>query len=130
VRETVDRIVNDDVHLTRLGVYYMALVNYASVYKRSPVGAWVPGGVSATQAEALQNIAWRSVSSYYSSAATRTMDQCQAVMRDQVCSAYNSYRNTIERIGSCMSYFTSQSQGNPFYYNASTDAGYWFPAPR
>ena len=51
VRNTVNRIVNDDVHLTRLGSYYMALVSYAAIYRRSPEGAWAPEDVTDEQAK-------------------------------------------------------------------------------
>jgi hypothetical protein len=39
---TVDRLFTDALHLSPLGDYYLSLVTYASLYRRSPVGAWVP----------------------------------------------------------------------------------------
>jgi hypothetical protein len=130
VRETMDRLFADDVHMTRLGAYYMALVSYASVYRRSPVGAWAPADVDAQQARSLQDIAWQSVANYYNSSSTPSMPQCQAVMREQYCSAFADYRGGAGMLGGCVGKFSAQSQDNPFYYNAGTDAGYWFPAPR
>jgi hypothetical protein len=131
VRQTMDRLFSDDVHLTPVGNYYMAMVTYASVYRRSPVGAWAPSGVTAEQAGALQKAAWQSVSNHYNGATTPSMPQCQALMREQYCSAFAGYTKggtgLLER---CISRFSEQSQNNPFYYSAAGDAAYWFPAPR
>ena len=57
VRATIDSLVADDVHLTRLGNYYMALVSFAYIFDRSPLGAWRPDGVSEQEAVALQGVA-------------------------------------------------------------------------
>ena len=57
IRATVDSLVADDVHLTRLGNYYMALVTFAYIFRRSPKGAWHPGEITAEQASALQYVA-------------------------------------------------------------------------
>jgi hypothetical protein len=125
--QTIDRLFTDSLHLSPLGEYYMALVSYASVYRRSPVGAWVPSGVTAEQANALQNLAWQSVSNYYNSASEPGMDQCQAVMRDQVCSAYATYSGNWGVAANCSDRFSQQAQTNPFYFDAASDYGYWFP---
>ena len=130
VRETMDRLFSDDVHMTRAGTYYMALVSYASVYRRSPVGAWAPAEVTAQQARALQDVAWQSVANHYNGASTPSMPQCQAVMREQYCSAFAGYKGGSGMLNGCLSRFSQQSQDNPFYYNAGSDAGYWFAAPR
>jgi hypothetical protein len=125
--QTIDRLFTDSLHLSPLGEYYMALVNYASVYRRSPVGAWWPYGVTAEQAYALQNQAWQSVSNYYNSESVPGMDQCQAAMRDQVCNAYANYSGNWGLAASCSDRFSQQAQTNPFYFNAASDYGYWFP---
>lgn len=57
VRATVDSLVADDVHLTRLGNYYMALVTFAYTSRQSPRGAWHPAEITAEQAQALQEVA-------------------------------------------------------------------------
>lgn len=129
VRETVDRIFSDDVHLTPLGIYYMALVNYASVYRRSPAGAWAPAGVSTTQAQSLQAVAWQAVSNHFNNAGAPDLAQCRAVMRDSVCGAYYNFVGRPDQIGACSGFFAATTQQNPFYFNASTDSSYWFPAP-
>jgi hypothetical protein len=125
--QTIDRLFTDNVHLSALGEYYMALVSYASVYRRSPVGAWVPSGVTAEQVSALQNLAWQSVSNHYNSASEPGMDQCQALMRDEVCNAYANYSGNTGVAGACIGRFTQQAQANPFYFDAAADSGYWFP---
>jgi hypothetical protein len=127
VRETVDRIFSDDVHLTSLGIYYMALVNYASVYRRSPVGAWAPAGVSATQAQSLQAVAWQAVANHFNTFVAPDLAQCRAMMVNTICSAYATMTN---RTSPCTGTFAATTQQqNPFYFNASTDSSYWFPAP-
>ena len=128
--QTIDRLFTDSLHLSPLGEYYLSLVTYASVYRRSPVGAWAPSNVTAEQASALQNLAWQSVSNYYNTASVPSMDQCQAVMREQYCSTFAAYKNQPGMLGTCLGRFSEQSQNNPFYYNADSDAGHWFPAPR
>jgi hypothetical protein len=129
VRETVDRIFSDDVHLTDMGVYYMALVNYASVYRRSPVGAWAPAGISATQAQSLQAVAWQAVADHFNNFRAPDLSQCRAAMRDTVCSAFYNFTNRPDQISSCAGYFSDTTQQNPFYFNAATDRSYWYPAP-
>jgi hypothetical protein len=121
---TVDRLFTDSLHLTPVGEYYLSLVSYASVYRRSPVGAAVPYGVTAEQASSLQNIAWQAVSNHYNNASVPSMDQCQAAMRDQVCSAYANYSGNPGLAGGCSARFSEQSQNNPFY--GGNDSGYWF----
>ena len=57
VRSTVDRLVADDVHLTRLGNYYIALVTFALTFRHSAQGAWRPAEITAEQANSLQVVA-------------------------------------------------------------------------
>jgi hypothetical protein len=130
VRQIMDQFFADDVHLTTRGMYYMALVSYASIYRRSPAGAWAPDELDAQQARALQNAAWQSVSKYYSNAGTPSMNQCQATMQNSYCQAFGDFKGGAAMVDGCVNRFTQQSQDNPFYFNASTDASYWFAAPR
>jgi hypothetical protein len=57
VRATIDSLVSDDVHLTPLGSYYIALVTFAFIFRHPVDGAWHPAGVTAEQARALQAVA-------------------------------------------------------------------------
>jgi hypothetical protein len=129
VRETVDRLFTDDVHLTQLGVYYMALVNYASVYRRSPAGAWAPAGVSATQASSLQSIAWQFVSNHYNTYSQPELAQCRSAMRDSVCSAFWNFMGRPDQVAGCVNFFSATTQSNPFNHNPATDSTYWLPPP-
>jgi hypothetical protein len=129
VRETVDRLIRDDVHLTPLGNYYMALVNYASVYRRSPLNAWAPAGVTAVQAQSLQTFAWQVVSNHYSTFTALDLAQCRAAMQNTVCAAYYSYTNQPQHAAGCSRFYSATTQQNPFYFDAATDRNYWFPAP-
>lgn len=130
VRETVDRIFSDSVHMTRLGVYYVALINYAAIYRRSPEGAWAPSGVTATQARSLQQAAWDFVSRFYRDYAPRNLEQCRAYMRDSFCATYSGYRGlSATEFANCGRAFSRESIDNPLYFDPARDATYWFPAP-
>lgn len=78
-RETVDLLVADDVHPTRLGSYYMALVVYAAITGRSPAGAWAPDAVPPAQARALQDFLARRRPE--SDAGPPDLDACAAALR-------------------------------------------------
>ena len=131
VLETVNRIISDEVHMSSLGKYYMALVTYGALYRRSPVGAWFPSNdVTSTQASSLQQIAWDYISSYYAKNDTPlSLEQCQTLVQKSFCDAYWSFHGDTGQIPSCLRRFAQQDDGNPFYYNAATDSEYWFPAP-
>ena len=129
IRQTMDRIFSDDVHLTSLGAYYMALVNYASVYRRSPVGAWAPVGVTAAQAQSLQAVAWQAVASHYGTFSPPDLAQCRVVMRDSICPAFFAFTNRTDSGNTCANTFSASTRSNPFYFSESTDAGYWLQAP-
>ncbi len=128
--ETMNRLFQDDVHLTRMGTYYMSLVNYASVFRTSPIGAWAPGELSAQAARSLQEMAWLTVSSYYANPASPSPSACQATMRDSFCQSYFSYTNNPNALGSCVSHFSQNSASNPFFFNSASDRSYWFAAPQ
>jgi hypothetical protein len=59
IRRTVDLLIADDVHPTRLGSYYLALVTFVAITGRSPVGLWAPDEMRPVQARALQDFAAR-----------------------------------------------------------------------
>ncbi len=128
--ETLNRLFRDDVHLnTGLGVYYMSLVTYASVYRNAPSGAWAPAGVSATQARSLQEVAWAAVSSYYNNPVQPDLNTCQAIMRNDFCARIAYYTNNAQNINYCVSTFGKASNENPFYFSPAVDNSYWAPAP-
>jgi hypothetical protein len=129
VSETMNRIFSDNVHLTRLGSYYMSLVTYASIFKSSPVGAWAPAELSGPAARSLQDLAWSSVSSYDANPANPSPDSCKALMRDSFCSAYYTFTRNPGPTGACVSHFSQPSSSNPFHFDPAVDRTYWFSAP-
>jgi hypothetical protein len=56
-RSTVDGLVADDVHLTRLGNYYVALVTFTLTFRHPVQGAWRPAEITSEQANSLQTVA-------------------------------------------------------------------------
>lgn len=129
VKGTVDRLFEDNVHLTRMGSYYMALVSYATIYGRSPVGAWAPSGVSKEQAASLQNVAWRHVSSNQDKLQSNNLGQCRALMQASFCGTFWRFRGHPQHAPGCVSHFGRADTENPFYFDAAKDAAYWLPAP-
>ncbi len=83
----LNMIFSDDVHLTPLGVYYVALVTYSSAFGKTASGVVPPAGINATTASALQQIAWNYVNAYYnrSNPGVRTMSECRSFISEQVC---------------------------------------------
>ena len=57
VQATIDSLVEDNVHLTSIGNYYVALVTFSYIFQRSPIGVWHPPEISSVQASALQDVA-------------------------------------------------------------------------
>jgi hypothetical protein len=87
-QERLDALFIDNVHLTPLGMYFMAAVHYAAVFRRSPVGAAGPAGVSPDTVEDLQTLAWRSLGSYYAQPRSRSMDECRQRLSQDVCPGF------------------------------------------
>lgn len=144
VLETVDSLVGDNVHLRPLGVYYVSLVTYASIFKKTPKGAWYPDGVTREQAHTLQDFAWGFVSRYYENYRPLSLEQCrdrlstdegiaplwlfirEAYWRKEM-GALRSYVRYRRRVGASKQLFTARSAENPFYFEPSADAAYWYP---
>jgi len=128
--ETVNRLFSDDVHLTTTGMYYAALVTYAAVYQRSPVGATVPSGVSSTAGASLQTLAWDYVQGFYANYTPPTLDSCRTQVAQSFCPVYWNYRGQGGNAAGCTSTFSATNANtNPLYYAAGSDASYWYPAP-
>lgn len=129
VANAMQQLFVDDVHLSSIGSYFMSLVNFASIYRQSPQGAWAPASVNDTLKQSLQALAWQQVGSYYSNEANRSPGECLALMRDRFCGVFYNYISFPSATASCQAYFGRQDGTNPFFYNAATDRSYWFPAP-
>ncbi len=52
---------HDDIHPSALGIYVSALVHYATLYRRSPVGLPTPAYIGEGLGKTLQCIAWQTV---------------------------------------------------------------------
>ncbi len=106
------------MHLTNLGSYYVAAVTWASVFRRSPVGANGPGGGGgAATVTALQQIAWDYVQAYYADPAsyTRTMSWCRTHVATQVCAPFWSLLGNPANTTACQNTFSNASLArNPF----------------
>jgi hypothetical protein len=143
VRETVDSLVADDVHLTPLGSYYMALVTYAAIFQLPPPVGRQPDGVSSDQARELQRVAAAFVANYYANYSPLSLADCRARIVSGVNYAYWSYvedtswrrqegalRATIKKLRRWATWqwiFTRQNSTNPFFFDAAADKTYWFP---
>ena len=76
-RTTIDSLIQDAVHLTDLGSYYMALVTFASIHHHRPVSAWAPEGVAEQTSTTLQAFAWDFVRNYYASYSPISLAECR-----------------------------------------------------
>lgn len=147
VRETVDSLIRDDVHLQPLGAYYMSLVTYASIYRRSPQGAWHPTTVSPEQATALQDFAWTFVSRYYDAYRPLSLEECRARLASddgleplwhyinttywrKDVGAVRGYLRYVRRLMTSRRLFSSDTAENPFYFDPAADNAYWLAPPQ
>ncbi|WP_232379654.1 hypothetical protein [Polyangium fumosum] len=115
--QKLDRIFSDNVHMTPLGAYYLALVTYASIFRASPVGAAVPAGIDAAPVADMQRIAWDFVRNYYSqpTPGEHTMEECRTHISQNVCASFWTLTNQPNNIASCQSDFANANAAqNPF----------------
>lgn len=144
VRETVDRIVNDQVHLTELGAYYVSLVTYASMFDRNPAGAWAPAALGGVAARSLQTIAWELVQQERRERQPLTLDECQGRLQRSFIAAYWGYLRDstwVSEVGTPSAWLRwakyrvqwhwrlrRNGSENPLRYNPATDRAYWLSA--
>lgn len=146
VRETVDGLINDVVHATEAGVYFVSLVTYASIFRRSPVGAESPQTVPPEIAATLQRFAWDFVSRYYANYRPPTLAECRRIVPEEFSPIYWEYIhdtyfvNETNALNARLRWarfrlewgwkLTREDARNPFWFDPKTDAGYWLPAPQ
>ena len=119
-RSNFDRLsllFSDDVHLTKLGAYYIALVTYASVFDSSPEGAWFPKEISKKMALYLQHVAWDFVSNKIPSIPSSDLGRCSALFAESFCNIYWDYIGQSQHTPSCRSHFSRQNKSSLFYTN-------------
>lgn len=91
-------LFSDNVHMSDVGRYYLALVHYAVLFGRSPEGAAVPKPLSAETGKYMQTLAWQYAAAYgqrANASAQRDMAACRTLMQDDVCPAYVAFRQGI-----------------------------------
>ncbi len=120
-------VFTDTVHLEPPGVFFMAACVYAATYRRSPAGLWRPDGLAEATADALTAIAWEYIQGYYTSYDRMTLAELRAYMTGTFCAASNSY--TELPMADCAAWLAGTTYDNPLYFDAATDADYWFAPP-
>jgi hypothetical protein len=108
-------LFSDDVHLTKLGVYYIALVTYALVFDSSPEGAWFPKEISKKMALYLQNVAREFVSNKAISIPSLDLARCSALFTESFCNVYWNYIGQSQHAQSCLNHFVRQNKSSLFY---------------
>jgi hypothetical protein len=139
-RATMDRLFRDDVHLTPTGSYYVALVTYAFVYRRSPVGGWSPPDLSPTQARALQQAAW-AFARRRRHDRPPSLDACRRYVAETFAGIALAYERDVVwgEEGTLRAYarwarrsvgwrhaLARESVANPLHFDAANDRHYWF----
>ena len=115
--ERLNRIFNDNVHMTALGSYYVSLVTYAALFHSSPEGAAAPPGIDTAPVADMQKIAWEFVKAYYTQPAPgeHTMAECRAFMVDGVCASFWNLLGQPGQVAGCQSTFSNvDADQNPF----------------
>lgn len=116
-RAKLDLVFSDDVHMTPLGTYFVALVTYAGIFRSSPEGALIPDGLPTTTATEMQRVAWQFVNGYLSKpgGGTHTMEECRAQISQQTCASFHTLRGEPQNIAGCRSTFSNaNAENNPF----------------
>jgi hypothetical protein len=88
-------LFSDNVHMSDIGRYYVALVHYAVLFGRSPEGAFVPKFMALASGRYMQTLAWQFASTYgqrANAAATRDMATCRTVIQEEICPASVAFR--------------------------------------
>lgn len=145
VRETVDRIFKDNVHLTSLGSYYASLVTYAYLFDRSPEGGWAPSDLEPASASALQSVAWRAVSAERKSRRDLSVGDCQEELQGSFIALYWGYTRRafweaeVGTLGAWWRWAKHRIQwhwrlrrngpDNPLRFDQATDGRFWLPPP-
>jgi hypothetical protein len=89
-------LFSDNVHMSEVGRYFIALVHYAILFGRSPEGAAIPATLSSETGRYMQMLAWQFVVSYgqrANASARRDMATCRSVMQNEVCPAHVRFRH-------------------------------------
>ena len=94
--ERVRLLFSDNVHMSDVGRYYIALVHYAVLFGRNPEGAAIPTSLAPELGRYMQTLAWQYTVSYgqrANAAARRDMAACRDLMQNEVCPAYVAFQS-------------------------------------
>jgi hypothetical protein len=116
--DRLDWLFSDDVHLTKMGVYYIALVTYALIFDSSPENAWFPKEIGGKIAMNLQSVAWEFASNKSTNITDIGLAQCSTLFTESFCNVYWDYVGQGQNIQSCRSHFTRENKSNLFYSGA------------
>jgi hypothetical protein len=127
---TMRRIFSDDVHLTRLGQYYVACVVFGSLSRTSPAGGWHPEEIDPATAKVLQEFAWSYVSDYFKDHPNGPQPNAEERLSiaGNFAETFWTYRGRPEQAEGGRRFFSQASPENPLWFSAGIDeSGYWFP---
>ncbi len=143
--DTIKRLFSDDVHLTNLAFYYIALVAHGIIFEQSPQGAWAPAEVSPVQAATLQQIASDFVSQHRATFQPPTVQACAAQLNGSFRGLYFDFRRAgygadTSSVSLTQTWRRLKSEANlrwhlmrhdPLSWDVSdaSDTSYWFPLP-
>lgn len=137
-RDVIDRLFQDDVHLTPLGSYFIALFVYAELAGTSPKGAWAPAGLNPEKAQSMQAAAWTIHRERASTLQDRSLDACRdyvggpflrqylAYMRDKQVAADGRTRPYLTWLKHRLAFarvFGRQDKGNPLFFESVAASG-------
>lgn len=95
-RSILSLIFRDDVHLTQTGTFYVALVSWAVIHRRTiPVSARPPD-MRADTAWRLQEIAGRFAAGYPGKPSAMNEDACRAYLADTYVPLYLAYQRDLQ----------------------------------
>lgn len=89
-RATMERLFADDVHLTHLGNYYVALISHIALYGSLPSDPWVAPDLDPDQASALQRFARDFMVRWHRQQAKVEID-CPRYLADEFAGVYLAY---------------------------------------
>lgn len=151
--QTVTGLVfSDDVHVTRVGSYFVALVTFAFIHDRSPIGAWHPPDINPDDAALFQRFAADFMRNYRDDDSPLELSECSKYVREKFAHEYWRYeigrqphnseswwqlllessRRNIRRLRNTYTWqrsFAADAPDNPFRFDPATDEFYWHPAP-
>ncbi|MFM9977743.1 MAG: hypothetical protein ACKVOP_06825, partial [Sphingomonadaceae bacterium] len=138
-RVVIDRLFQDDVHLTPLGTYFVALFVFAELSGTPPTGAWAPAGLNPAQARALQVAAWAIHRERASAPQSRSLAACRDYVGGPFSQHYLAYLRDkqVREDGRTRAYITwlkhrvalarvfgRRDAGNPLFFDATADSNY------